>query len=1124
RRGCTASTREQILEDLRSWTNDLTSAKVFWMNGMAGTGKTTILYSFCQWLEDNSRLGGNFFCSRSSTSCRSLNKILPSLAYQLAHYSPAFRSQLCTVLEDHQSPQTLNVGSQFKWVIETPFEKSKEAIPEGVVIVIDALDECENASEMRLFLETLLKCAGRLPVKFVIASRPEPIIVTKVQSPGFSPSTIHLHDIEAFLVEADIRKYLKEALSTMYPIPSLEQIGQITERSGKLFIYAATVARYINPEDPTIDSSGRLETILGNASDSVDSNLRYNELDTLYLNIVSSALADRKLEPKELDIINLILRTVVCAMEPLTIKTMSTMLAVDQVQIKKYISRLHSVLHVQQGDTGQVSVLHASFPDFLFDESRSHRFHCDSHEYHAKLSSFCFDVMEKELRFNICGLETSFLFDSDVPDLQQKIERNISDALFYSCKHWGNHLIKGNFAEVIHTKLIYFLETHLLFWMEVLNVKRRMMTGTKLLSNVLIWLKSTDTKKKLYNSKEFVEAFSMSACSKSTPHIYISALPFCYKSNFVYENYWTKTQGLIGVNGSSVEEKRSRPIATWHMGYGVESLASSHNGTSFATGSYDGVRFHDADSGEIIAGPFAVSGRDEFDADRHVTFSLDNTKLASVCHDETCIWDVQTGNLIAGPLQRHMRFITSLSFSPDSKKLVSGDAAGTIIVWDSVTGDVISGPFQSTDAVKVVGFTSDGFKIVSASAEHSIFVWDAEKGTILSGCVAAIGDEHGRLISAALSSDRSNIAMGFYRETISIVDASTGAVVIGPFTCNKTHVSSLVYSPDGRAVAAGLQDGCVGLWDVQTGKEILHPFQAYKNNGNVYISFSPNDANLVTGFAPYHIDDPLEPVRIWDAQTGKMISELLTGPWELGTVDSLTYSHDGSKIAWSMHHDIPNPAASRSLHPPSSSSFEEYEEMSEDDEDSKEDSKKWRGGPTNTIRIWDLRSGRTIGKPMQGHIGGKMPITFSPDDTILVSGSRGELIMWSVDACKVIWRARLKPTGDSVTSMAFSLDGTRFASGSSDGQLRLWNTTTRKMIPLPWRGRSQHCITCIAFLSDGHKVLTASNNGVICLQDVETGHILGKFSSGGSIRSVAVSPDCSQIAAYEGAIRMWEVE
>ncbi|KAF4612636.1 hypothetical protein D9613_011792 [Agrocybe pediades] len=161
-----------------------------------------------------------------------------------------------------------------------------------------------------------------------------------------------------------------------------------------------------------------------------------------------------------------------------------------------------------------------------------------------------------------------------------------------------------------------------------------------------------------------------------------------------------------------------------------------------------------------------------------------------------------------------------------------------------------------------------------------------------------------------------------------------------------------------------------------------------------------------------------------------------------------------------------------------------------------------------------------------------MSVAFSPDDTTLVSGADNELIMWSVDAWKVIWRATFEPAGPSIRSMAFSPDGSRFASGLSDGQLHLWNTTiTKEMIPLPWRGRSQDPIISIAFLTDGKKALTAMASGDIRLFDVETGDILGKFDIPGKITSVAVSPDCSHLASYQETrvvlphyIRIWDVE
>ena len=68
RHRCTPETRTKILQDLKTWAKDEQGAKVYWMNGMVGTGKTTIRYSFCEWLATVQQLGANFFCSRT-TSC-----------------------------------------------------------------------------------------------------------------------------------------------------------------------------------------------------------------------------------------------------------------------------------------------------------------------------------------------------------------------------------------------------------------------------------------------------------------------------------------------------------------------------------------------------------------------------------------------------------------------------------------------------------------------------------------------------------------------------------------------------------------------------------------------------------------------------------------------------------------------------------------------------------------------------------------------------------------------------------------------------------------------------------------------------------------------------------------------
>ncbi|CAE6417335.1 unnamed protein product [Rhizoctonia solani] len=319
RNGCTAETREAIHQGLEDWTTNPKSEKIYWMNGMAGTGKTTIAYSFCEWLEKTNRLGASFFCSRISSTCRSLNKIVPTIAYQLARYSPAFSSTLCASLNSNPDAGTLNVMQQFEKLMQLPLSNVKGAMPDSVVIVIDALDECDDGFSVRLLLNVLLKFAERLPLKFFVSSRPEHVIWERMTSQGGTArSIVHLHDIEESIVEEDIKKYLTEALSPMGPAPSVEQVELLAKRSRNLFIYAATLVRYIYPDDVPADSSDRLESMLQAIGTSrTMSDNRYEDLDLLYTTVLSAAFNSR-LGKDEKERMRGVLWTVVCAREPIT--------------------------------------------------------------------------------------------------------------------------------------------------------------------------------------------------------------------------------------------------------------------------------------------------------------------------------------------------------------------------------------------------------------------------------------------------------------------------------------------------------------------------------------------------------------------------------------------------------------------------------------------------------------------------------------------------------------------------------------------------------------------------------------------------------------------------------------
>jgi hypothetical protein len=287
-------------------------------------------------------------------------------------------------------------------------------------------------------------------------------------------------------VEEDIKKYLTEALGSMSPSPSPNDLEWLAKRAGKLFIYAATTVRYILPGDSGVNSNARLRTMLGMDSRSTK---QHDELDRLYTSILSAAVDPTRLEEEEMNDIRLTLRTVVCAKEPMTVQTLASLLSLTEERVRISLQPLRSILHVQDGTHGLVAPFHASFPEYLLDKPRSGDFHCEATEQNEVLANFCFDLMKAELRFNICKLESSFVFDEEVPDLQDRIKEFISPALSYACRYWGEHLRQGNFTDTAHEKLVDLLTHRLLFWMEVLNLERGMAIGTDMLRQVQTWLK-----------------------------------------------------------------------------------------------------------------------------------------------------------------------------------------------------------------------------------------------------------------------------------------------------------------------------------------------------------------------------------------------------------------------------------------------------------------------------------------------------------------------------------------------------------------------------------------------------------------------------------------------------------
>jgi hypothetical protein len=275
RTSCLPGTREEILEALREWADDPKSKPVFWLNGHAGSGKSTIAQSFAEWLFAYNKLGGSFFCSRDSEKRSIITAIFNTLAYQLATgtnpAAPKFKKSVLQALEANPKVATLTLKNQLEELLAIPARESGMR----TVVIIDALDECKDEESTSIMLKFLDENVKYLPnIKFFITSRPETHIRAGFRKEGLKLVTdvMVLHEIAAHSVDGDIMILLETKLhrstvladrsDTSLPEewPTKAQLEALKRRSGGLFIFASTVVKLIL--DTHGDPKSQLENIL----------------------------------------------------------------------------------------------------------------------------------------------------------------------------------------------------------------------------------------------------------------------------------------------------------------------------------------------------------------------------------------------------------------------------------------------------------------------------------------------------------------------------------------------------------------------------------------------------------------------------------------------------------------------------------------------------------------------------------------------------------------------------------------------------------------------------------------------------------------------------------------------
>jgi hypothetical protein len=407
---CLPGTRESVLENVLSWAKAPKGQNVFWLNGLAGTGKSTIAQSFSDMIANDGSLGASFFCSRDSLERRELKNIFPTLAYQLACRYPRFRSHIIRIIRGDPSLAHTSLISQLENLLVNPLSGKNISC----VIVIDALDECIDNQPASAILSVLGRFAKQLPlVKFFITGRPEPRIRSGFRLPLLGPLTqiILLHEVESSSVDDDIRLYLTQRLTTIAkqrsgldlsnPWPSDNEITALAKKSSGLFIFASTLVRFIESEHH--EPNERLQLVLSEASGTMLEG-RIG-IDSLYSQVLLHAFSDVR-ERAVFDNVRRVLGAIVLAFNRMSRKALSELLGLSTAHISTTLRHLHSVILVPDDETKEIRTFHKSFPDFLQDDTRctDSRFYVDPEIHHGDVVLSCLELV-KGLKNNPCSLE-----------------------------------------------------------------------------------------------------------------------------------------------------------------------------------------------------------------------------------------------------------------------------------------------------------------------------------------------------------------------------------------------------------------------------------------------------------------------------------------------------------------------------------------------------------------------------------------------------------------------------------------------------------------------------------------------------------------------------------------------
>ncbi|GAD96581.1 vegetative incompatibility protein HET-E-1 [Paecilomyces variotii No. 5] len=858
---CLEQTRTELLHDTLVWSADINSKFIFWLNGMAGTGKSTIARTIARLLKEEKRLGASFFFKRGEGDRGHSTQFFTTIVKQLVSEFPPLGPLVAKAVEDDPAIGKKSLREQFDTLLLHPLSQLEcgDRSLSPLVIVIDALDECEKEQDIRTILALLpgIKSSGPIQLRIFITSRPElPIRLGFKQIHDDDHQDTVLHEIPENIIQQDLMIYFQFRLSAIREEHGLpdgwpgEDITQTLVRMAiPLFIFAATICRFIG--DLKWEPDERLGIILQTRlkNDTTPLERTYAPiLDNLLSGPLPEIQKSSSMSFKGFAPLQLYCSALVFAPEKSQVRF------IFKDNIPNWIRRLPKV-DTSWGTVRQTLEMQGGARALAFS-SNGKLVAAVSSRNTIELWDATSGLIQQSIAIPHGPLRRRWAFSPDCKLAASIIDESVTVWDTVSC------LVRQTF------------ECH-----------DRLSTGAFSSNDKLVALASGETiilwdvnsgliQQTLKGHTGQVRMIAFSLDGKLIASTAGEAIKL-----------WDASSGLIQ---HTIE---SHSFASY--GFAAEGvLAFSPDIKLVFSVSENNVELWDINSGRMWEVP-----KSHDDPVITATFSPEGKLIASGSyHGIINLWDTTSG-LIMATIQGYNSLVMALVFSPDSESIASIGVYGPVTLWDT-TSVLTQQTSEHQNSMMYPAVSSPNKKFVAfPSSDKTVKLWNVTSG-LFQQTFEGWWNRTGPVRWVAFSPDSKLIAsVSSESTTVKLWDITSG-LVQQTFENHDSPVEYVAFSPDGKLVAA-VSHKTVTLWDTTSGLIHLN-FRVYDDNDHDHDHYDEK-TNYISGVA-FSPDTRLialassdNTIKLWNTTSG-LIQQILTDHSD-DNMNTVAFSHDRKLLA-----------------------------------------------------------------------------------------------------------------------------------------------------------------------------------------------------------------------------------